>query len=109
MEACFYILASQKNGTLYVGLSTTLIKRVYQHKTKAATGFTSEYNVDQLVYYEIFDCLLEAKAREKQLKKWNRAWKIELIEQHNPNWDDLYDTLWGEGDNTIVDTSIAPQ
>ena len=95
MSSYVYILASQKNGTLYIGVSTHLIQRVYQHKTKAVEGFTSKYKVDSLVYYEIHDDVREAIAREKMLKKWKREWKIDLIEQQNPNWDDLYDTLWG--------------
>lgn len=94
MASYVYILASQKNGTLYIGVSTHLIQRIYQHKTKAVEGFTSKYKVDSLVYYEIHDDVRGAIAREKMLKKWKREWKIDLIEQQNPNWDDLYDTLW---------------
>ncbi len=95
MVSYVYILASQKNGTLYIGVSTHLIQRIYQHKTKAVEGFTSKYKVDRLVYYEIHDDVREAIAREKMLKKWKREWKIDLIEQQNPHWDDLYDTIWG--------------
>ncbi len=93
MDSCVYILASGKNGTLYVGLSTDIIHRVYQHKTKAIKGFTSKYNVDQLVHFEIYEDFFEAIAREKQLKRWKRAWKIRLIEEHNPSWDDLYEMI----------------
>lgn len=95
MASYVYILASQKNGTLYIGVSTYLLQRVYQHKTKVVEGFTSKYKVDSLVYYEIHDDVREAIAREKMLKKWKREWKIDLIEQQNPHWDDLYDTIWG--------------
>jgi putative endonuclease len=94
MASYVYILASQKNGTLYIGVSAHLIQRVYQHKTKSVEGFTSKYKVDSLVYYEIHEDVREAIAREKMLKKWKREWKIDLIEQQNPNWDDLYHTLW---------------
>ena len=95
MASYVYILASQKNGTLYIGVTTHLIQRIYQHKTKVTQGFTSEYKVDILVYYEIYEDVREAIAREKILKKWKREWKIDLIEQQNPNWKDLYYTLWG--------------
>jgi putative endonuclease len=95
MAPYVYILASQKNGTLYIGVSTHLIQRIYQHKTKAFEGFTSKYKVDTLVYYEIHDDVREAIAREKMLKKWKREWKIDLTLQQNPHWDALYDTIWG--------------
>jgi putative endonuclease len=85
-----YILASKIGGTLYVGVTNDLIRRVAEHKLKIAQGFTKKYNVARLVYFEQFDDLENAIKREKRLKKWNRAWKIRLIEEHNPNWDDLY-------------------
>ena len=85
-----YILASERNGTLYIGVTSNLLKRIQEHKTKAVDGFTKDYNINKLVYYEETNQIYSAIAREKQLKKWNRAWKIELIEQNNPNWDDLY-------------------
>ena len=94
MSAYVYILASKKIGTLYIGVTTNLIQRIYQHKTKVVEGFTSEYKVDILVYYEIHESIYEAIAREKKLKRWNRKWKIDLIEKHNPEWEDLYKTLW---------------
>ena len=84
-----YILASAKHGTLYVGVTSDLVKRVHQHKLKVAAGFTQRYGVDKLVYYEIFEDATNALQREKQLKKWHRTWKIELVEQHNPGWVDL--------------------
>ena len=90
-----YILASKKNGTLYMGVTSDLIKRVWQHKHKANNGFTADYNVDKLVYFEDTIDVLSAIAREKQLKKWNRAWKIRLIEEKNPDWKDLYTDIGG--------------
>jgi putative endonuclease len=90
-----YILASQKNGTLYIGVTGNLVQRVEHHKALAVPGFTQRYRVTKLVYVEIFADVHEAIAREKQLKGWNRAWKIRLIEQSNPNWDDLDPTACG--------------
>ena len=84
-----YILASKKNGTLYIGLTNELDKRVLQHKRKQADSFTSKYSIDKLVYYEEFTDHNEAFLRERRLKKWNRAWKIRLIEGINPDWNDL--------------------
>jgi putative endonuclease len=88
-----YILASKRNGTLYVGVTSDLIKRVWEHKNHLVDGFTKKYNVNMLVYFEKHDNAEYAIAREKRLKKWNRAWKIRLIEKHNPDWKDLYDGL----------------
>ena len=88
-----YILASKKNGTLYVGVTSDLVKRIWQHKNHVVTGFTEEYEVNQLVYFEQFDDMTDAITREKVLKKWNRAWKIRLIEKSNPNWLDLYNEI----------------
>jgi putative endonuclease len=85
-----YILASRKNGTLYVGITSNLPNRIYQHKTKQIKGFTEKYNINKLVYYEQGIDFYNAASREKQLKKWKRQWKIELIERENPNWKDLY-------------------
>ena len=85
-----YILTSKKYGTLYIGVTYNLIKRVYQHKEKLTDGFTAKYGVDKLVYYTIVETIEAAITREKQLKKWKRDWKINLIEQDNPNWEDLY-------------------
>jgi putative endonuclease len=85
-----YILASKKNGTLYIGMTNDLNKRVYQHKNNLVDGFTKKYNVHNLVYYEIHNDVYIAIKREKLLKKWNRQWKIELIETNNPEWNDLY-------------------
>ena len=88
-----YILASRRNGTLYIGVTNNLIKRVYEHKNNFIEGFTKEYRVHQLVYYEETRDVLAAITREKQMKKWNRAWKIELIEKDNSDWKDLYSGL----------------
>ncbi len=91
MDAQFfvYILASKRNGTLYVGVTNNLVRRIAEHKAKLIPGFTRQYGVDQLVYFEAFASILEARAREHSLKRWRRAWKIELIEKLNPNWRDL--------------------
>jgi putative endonuclease len=90
MAAYVYILASRPGGTLYVGACTNLISRAYQHRVGTVEGFTKKYKVDRLVYYEVLDQLEAAFLRERQLKKWNRSWKIELIERENPSWIDLY-------------------
>jgi len=93
MASYVYILASRINGTLYIGVTSDLVKRVYQHKEKTFEGFTSKYNVNRLVYFEIYEDITEAIAREKRLKHWRRSWKLELIERVNPQWADLYEQL----------------
>ncbi len=93
MQYYVYILASKRNGTLYIGSTNELPKRVWQHKNKAVEGFTEKYGVDKLVHYEIAETREAAVQRERQLKKWNRAWKIRLIEEKNPDWKDLYDEV----------------
>ena len=85
-----YMLASTRNGTLYIGLTNDLVRRVYEHKNKVHQGFTKRYNVQMLIYNEVFEDIEAAIAREKQLKKWNRQWKLRLIEEYNPKWKDLY-------------------
>jgi len=85
-----YLLANQKYGTLYLGVTNNIIRRVYEHKSKAVAGFTKRYLVDRLVWFEVFDDPTTAITREKELKKWRRDWKIRLIEEHNPQWIDLY-------------------
>ena len=85
-----YILASKRNGTLYVGVTSNLIKRIYAHKKKLIGGFTERYNVDRLVYFESTTDIESAILREKRIKKWKRRWKIDLIEKNNPSWKDLY-------------------
>jgi putative endonuclease len=89
-QPAVYILASKRNGTLYIGVTSDLGKRVGQHKESAVPGFTQRYHVHNLVYFEQHGNMMEAIQREKQLKKWNRAWKIALIEKENPTWRDLY-------------------
>ena len=89
-----YILFNRKNGTLYVGVTSDLIKRVYQHKNKIIEGFAKKYGVDKLGYYEIYNDIESAIAREKQIKAGSRKKKIDLIEKINPNWNDLYDSLF---------------
>jgi len=88
-----YLLASRKDGTLYLGVTKDLIRRVYQHKSKSLPGFTSRYDVRRLVWFEVYDDPTTAIAREKDIKKWRRAWKIRLIEESNPDWRDLYDEI----------------
>ncbi len=88
-----YILASRRNGTLYVGVTSDLPKRIWMHKHNLIDGFTKEHSVHRLVYVEEHDDIRDAITRERQLKKWNRAWKIRLIEEANPGWRDLYDLL----------------
>jgi putative endonuclease len=93
MQYYVYILASKKHGTLYIGVTSDLVKRIYEHKNDLVEGFTKQYAVHDLVYFEITESVESAIAREKQLKKWNRAWKIRLIEKSNPEWRDLYAEL----------------
>ena len=88
-----YILASQRNGTLYIGVTNDLVRRVGEHRLQLMKGFTKKYDVHRLVYFEQFDDIENAIRREKRLKKWNRSWKVRLIEEVNPNWDDLYPNI----------------
>lgn len=93
MSGYLYILSNQKNGTLYIGATADIVKRIWEHKQKVVSGFSNQYNLTNLVYYETFDDVLSARARERTLKKWNRDWKIALIEKVNPNWKDLYKNI----------------
>jgi putative endonuclease len=88
-----YILASQRNGTLYIGVTSNLIKRVWEHRNNVVEGFTKKYKVHSLVYFEQTDNVNSALRREKQLKNWQRKWKLALIEKENPKWIDLYDKI----------------
>ncbi len=88
-QSCIYILASKKNGTLYIGVTSNLPQRICQHKQGQTGGFTKKYNIYLLVHCEIFDDMEYAIKREKQLKNWKRQWKIDLTEKNNPNWEDL--------------------
>lgn len=88
-----YMLCSKRNGILYVGVTNNLAHRIYEHKQKLIEGFTKKYGIDKLVYAEQFNDIQEAICREKRLKKWKRAWKLNLIEEHNPEWKDLYENI----------------
>ncbi len=90
-----YLMASRKGGTLYLGATRDLVRRVYQHKNKSTPGFTSRYDVDRPVWFEIYDDPITAIEREKDIKKWRRAWKVRLIEEANPDWRDLYSDICG--------------
>ena len=92
-EPAVYILANKKYGTLYIGVTSNLQQRVYQHKNNLFQGFTSKYEVHDLVYFELHDNMEAAITREKQIKKWNRDWKINLIADQNPKWNDLYSQI----------------
>jgi putative endonuclease len=83
-------MASKKNGTLYIGVTNNLLKRVYEHKNNLVEGFTKRYGIHKLVYYEVYSDIYDAIEREKRMKKWNREWKINLIKKSNPSWEDLY-------------------
>ncbi len=88
-----YLLASKRNGTLYIGVTNDLVRRVYEHKNDIVEGFTKKYGIHLLVYYEQYDNVESAIQRERQMKKWNRQWKIRRIERQNPDWRDLYDDI----------------
>jgi putative endonuclease len=94
-QPCVYLLASKKNGTLYTGVTSNLLKRIWEHKHEAVDGFTKKYTVHLLVWYELHETMESAIQREKQLKNWKRQWKIELIEESNALWRDLYPELQG--------------
>jgi putative endonuclease len=88
MQPCVYILASERNGTLYIGVTSDLVKRVWEHKSDFVEGFTKQHQVHDLVWYEVHENMESAIVREKQLKEWKRQWKLELIEKMNPYWND---------------------
>ena len=92
-QPAVYILASKRNGTLYIGVTSGLTKRIWEHKNNVVEGFTKRYGVHRLVWYELHETLKSAIQREKQIKEWKRKWKLELIEGVNPNWQDLYHML----------------
>lgn len=92
-QPAVYILASKRNGTLYIGVTSDLIKRIYEHKSHVVEGFTNQYDVTMLVWFELYNTMEDAIVREKVLKRWNRSWKIELIEAKNPAWKDLYEEI----------------
>jgi putative endonuclease len=90
-QPCVYILASKRNGTLYVGVTSDLVRRAWEHRVGDVEGFTKQYGVYRLVYAEVHDSMVDAVLREKRVKRWRRAWKLQLIERDNPAWRDLYD------------------
>ncbi|MCG3773333.1 MAG: hypothetical protein JW395_0139 [Nitrospira sp.] len=92
-QPAVYILASKRNGTLYIGVTSDLIKRTWEHKNDSGEGFTKRYKVHRLVYYELHADMESAIRREKQMKKWNRGWKLELIEKQNPDWRDVWEGI----------------
>jgi putative endonuclease len=92
-QPAVYILANRRNGTLYIGVTSNLQKRAWEHKNDFAQGFTKRYGVQRLVYFELYEDMMSAIGREKQMKKWNRAWKLELIEKQNPAWRDLWEGI----------------
>lgn len=88
-----YIITNKKEGAFYIGMTSNLPKRIWEHKNKIVEGFSQKYNLNKLVYYEVFDTPEEAIKREKRLKKWDREWKLQAIEEFNPEWSDLYETI----------------
>ncbi len=92
-QPCVYLLTSRRNGTLYTGVTSNLIQRVWQHKNNLVDGFTKKYSVHNLVWFEVHETMQSAIEREKAIKEWRRAWKIELIESVNPQWRDLYEDI----------------
>ena len=101
-----YIMTNKPNGTLYVGVTNDLVRRVFEHRTHAAPGFTDRYNLERLVWFEQHDTPAEAIRREKALKRWNRAWKVELIQKSNPKWLDLWDDNVGSSPTTTTESAL---
>ncbi len=97
-QPAVYLLANQQNGTLYTGVTSNLMQRIWQHKNKSADGFTRRYGIDNLVWYELHETMTTAIAREKAIKEWQREWKLRLIEMSNPDWRDLYPELSALGE-----------
>jgi putative endonuclease len=93
MQPCVYLLASRRNGTLYVGVTSNLVKRIWEHKNNVVKGFTQKYSVHTLVWFELHETMESAICREKAIKEWKRDWKLKLIEQQNPAWRDLYSEI----------------
>ncbi|MFV2004476.1 MAG: GIY-YIG nuclease family protein [Gammaproteobacteria bacterium] len=92
-QPCVYLLANKRNGTLYAGVTSALVKRIWEHKNNIVEGFTKKYGVHMLVWYELHETMESAIRKEKAIKKWERSWKIEVIEKENPQWRDLYTEL----------------
>lgn len=97
-QPAVYLLASARNGTLYVGVTSELVARAWQHRSHAVDGFTNRYSVEHLVWYELHGTMESAITREKQIKKWNRRWKVALIEERNPYWNDLWPEITGQAE-----------
>src|SRR5438552_18189912 len=93
MSYYVYIIASRRDGAIYIGVTNDIVRRAYEHRIKAVPGFTSKYNITQLVWFEVYDDPVSAITREKELKKWKRTWKIQLIQAENPEWKDLYESI----------------
>jgi putative endonuclease len=93
MSYYVYIIASRRDGAIYIGVTNDIVRRIYEHRIKAVPGFASKYNITQLVWFEIYDDPISAITREKELKKWKRSWKVQLIEKDNPEWNDLYESI----------------
>ena len=93
MNYFVYIIASRKDGAIYIGVSNDIVRRIFEHRNKVVPGFASKYNITRLVWFEMYDDPISAISREKELKKWKRSWKIQLIEAENPQWNDLYDSI----------------
>jgi putative endonuclease len=93
MNYFVYIIASRKDGAIYIGVSNDIVRRIFEHRNKLVPGFASKYNITRLVWFEMYDDPISAISREKELKKWKRSWKIQLIEAENPQWNDLYDSI----------------
>ncbi|MGO3128402.1 MAG: GIY-YIG nuclease family protein [Luteimonas sp.] len=94
-QPCVYLLANERNGTLYLGVTSNLVQRVWQHRTSAVDGFSACYAIHHLVWFELHETMESAIVREKRIKKWNRVWKVRLIEEENPYWRDLWDEIVG--------------
>ncbi len=92
-QPAVYILSCKRNGTLYIGVTSNLVQRVWQHRNNQISGFTQQYNIHVLIYYELHEDMVSAITREKQLKKWKRGWKLRLIEENNPDWVDLWSQI----------------
>jgi len=101
---CVYMLASRRNGTLYIGVTSDLVKRVWEHRNDLAEGFTKRYGVHTLVWYELHEEMPSAIAREKAMKEWKRRWKLDLIERDNPEWRDLYENVLGLNSGSGLET-----
>ena len=91
---CVYIVTNRRNGTLYTGVTSDLVKRIWEHKNKVVDGFTKQYSLNLLVWYEVHETMESAILKEKAMKNWKRQWKLEAIEEKNPNWVDLYDEIY---------------